>query len=246
MAVDDDGTGLYTTGLGHGDAQHTTDLDPTRPGLETWSIHEHVPADRPGVDLRNSRTGEIYFAAARGRDVRRGMAADIAPRHTGCELWGGSRFLRNVKGHAIGPAPRSTKMAMWWDGDLLRELLSGVEISKWDYENGREIPLFRGRTQSLAANNGSKPNPCLSADLLGDWREKLVARTSNGRELRVYTTTIPTEHRMFTLMHDPTYRLSVAWQNVGYNQPPHPGFFLGHEMEFMPQPKIRLVGKAGE
>ncbi len=130
----------------------------------------------------------------------------------------------------IGPRPSSQNMAIWWDGDLLRELLDGVNIVKWDYEAGRQEILFDGRALGLASNNGSKSNPCLSADILGDWREELIARTSDSRELRIFSTTIPTEYRMPTLMHDSQYRLSIAWQNVAYNQPPHPSFFLGHGM----------------
>lgn len=228
MVVDDNGTGLYSTRLGHGDAQHMSDLDPSRPGMEIWSIHEKPPAEWAGVELRNARTGEIYFAAAHGVDVGRGMAADIDPRHPGYEMWGGTRNLFNTKGEDIGPRPNSQNMAIWWDGDLLRELLDGVTIFKWDYEAGQQQTLFDGRALGLASNNGSKSNPCLSADILGDWREELVARTSDSRELRIYSTTIPSPFRMPTLMHDSQYRLSIAWQNVGYNQPPHPGFFLGH------------------
>ena len=230
MVVDDDGIGLYSTRLGHGDAQHMSDLDPSRPGMEIWSIHEHPPAERAGVELRNARTGEIYFAAAHGVDVGRGMAADIDPRYPGYEMWGGTRNLFNTKGEDIGPRPSSQNMAIWWDGDLLRELLDGVSISKWDYEAGRQVTLFDGRALGLASNNGSKSNPCLSADILGDWREELVARTSDSSELRIYSTTIPTQFRMPTLMHDSQYRLSITWQNVAYNQPPHPSFFLGYGM----------------
>lgn len=230
MVVDDDGTGLYSTRLGHGDAQHMSDLDPSRPGMEIWSIHEKPPAGRAGVEMRNAKTGEIYFEAAHGVDVGRGMAADIDPRHPGYEMWGGTRNLFNTKGENIGPRPSSQNMAIWWDGDLLRELLDGVSISKWDYEAGRQNTLFDGRALGLASNNGSKSNPCFSADILGDWREELIARTTDNRELRIYSTTIPTEYRLPTLMHDSQYRLSIAWQNVAYNQPPHPSFFLGHGM----------------
>jgi hypothetical protein len=90
-----------------------------------------------------------------------------------------------------------------------------------------------------AANNGSKANPCLSADILGDWREEVIWRTRDGSELRIFTTTASTEHRLYTLMHDPVYRLGVAWQNVAYNQPPHTGFYLGHGMAAPPRPAIR-------
>lgn len=241
--IDDDGKGLYSTGLGHGDALHVGDFDPDRPGLEVWGIHENEEGNptRPGVALFAARTGEILFTGSIGQDVGRGMAADIDPRHRGAELWGGSGGLRNVRGERIGSSPRSVNFGIWWDGDLLRELLDGVTITKWDWEQQREVPLFVGREHGLAANNGSKANPCLSADLLGDWREELVARTIDSRELRIYVSTIPTEHRLVTLMHDPQYRLSVAWQNVGYNQPPHPSFYLGEGMSLPRRANIRVV-----
>ena len=225
--IDDDGRGLYSTGLGHGDALHVADLDPARPGLEVWAIHENERGQprRPGATLRSAASGEARFAALAGRDVGRGLAADIDPRHPGAELWTNNGGLWNAKGQEIGSRPRSCNMAIWWDGDLQRELLSGVDIAKWDYAAGRETPLLVGREFGVASNNGSKQNPCLSADILGDWREELVARTRDGRELRIFTTTIPTEHRLVTLMHDPQYRLGVAWQNVAYNQPPHLSYF---------------------
>ncbi len=124
------------------------------------------------------------------------------------------------------------------DGDLLRELLDGVTVTKWDWTSGRETPLLAGVDFDCAPNNGTKSNPCLCADLLGDWREELVARTRDGKELRIFTTSIPTEHRLYTLMHDPTYRLGIAWQNVAYNQPAHPGFYLGEGMKPAPRPAI--------
>ncbi|HEY8469631.1 MAG TPA: rhamnogalacturonan lyase, partial [Longimicrobiales bacterium] len=87
-------------------------------------------------------------------------------------------------------------------------------------------------------NNGTKATPVLSADILGDWREEVIWRSADNRELRIYTTTIPTEHRLYTLMHDPIYRLGVAWQNVAYNQPPHTGFYMGDDMAPPPRPAI--------
>jgi rhamnogalacturonan endolyase len=230
--IDDNGQGLFSTKLGHGDALHVTDLDPTRPGLEVWGIHENEQGDRnrAGAALFDARTGEVIFTGSIGQDVGRGMAADIDPRHPGAELWTNNGGLWNAQGQAIGPRPRAANMAIWWDGDLLRELLDGVTISKWDYENGRENRILSGRDLGVASNNGTKANPCLAADILGDWREELVARSADGRELRIFTTTIPSEHRLTTLMHDRHYRLSVAWQNVAYNQPPHTGFFLGEGM----------------
>lgn len=235
--IDDDGTGLFTTNLGHGDALHVSDFDPGRPGLEVWGIHENEQGDstRGGSALVDANTGEVLLRVGVGQDVGRGMAADIDPRHPGAELWGGTRGLLNIKGERIGNAPRSVNSAIWWDGDLLRELLDGVTISKWEYAQEREGRLLAGRDLGVVSNNGSKANPCLSADILGDWREELIARTVDSRELRIFTTTIPTEHRLPTLMHDSHYRLSVAWQNVAYNQPPHTSFFLG-QGAFLPLP----------
>jgi rhamnogalacturonan endolyase len=95
-------------------------------------------------------------------------------------------------------------------------------------------------------NNGTKTNPCLSGDILGDWREELIVRTRDNSAIRIYTTTIPTEHRIYTLMHDSQYRAAIAWQNVAYNQPPHPSFYIGDEMKAPPKPNIKIVERAGQ
>ena len=245
MCVDDDGTGLYSTDLRHGDAMHVSDLDPTRPGLEVWGIHENevpIPGyeDGFGAALFDARTGEILWGKDAGRDVGRGVAADIDPRYPGAECWGGSGGLRTIAGAEIGPRPRSRNFLVWWDGDLLRETLDGTRIAKWDWANGVEVVMFTA--QGCVANNGSKSTPALSADLLGDWREEVLWRARDNRELRLYTTTIPTDHRFPTLMHDPQYRLSIAWQNVAYNQPPHTSFYLGTGMEAPSRSDIALVG----
>jgi rhamnogalacturonan endolyase len=66
-------------------------------------------------------------------------------------------------------------------------------------------------------------------------------RTTDNKELRVYTTTIPSTHRIPTLMHDPQYRLSIAWQNTSYNQPPHTSYYLGEGMKAVPKPNIQVA-----
>ena len=242
MCVDDTGKALWNTGLGHGDALHLSDLDPEHPGLEVFDIHEHISHPH-GVDFRDAKTGKILWSKP-SPDVGRGVAFDIDPRHPGHECWAagpGLDSLYDAKGVAIGPKPRSCNMAVWWDGDLLRELLSGTTIDKWDYENGHEIRLLSAHDFAAASNNSSKANPCLCADILGDWREEVIWRSRDNQELRIFTTTLPTTHRFPTLMHDPQYRLGVAWQNVGYNQPAHPGFFLGAGMKAPPRPAITTV-----
>jgi len=217
--IDDNGKGLYSTGLGHGDAIHLSDIDPDRPGLEVFDIHEH-PRHPNGAEFRDARTGALIWGKP-SPDVGRGVAFDIDPRHRGSEMWAsgvGLTGLWNVKGKSISDRkPRSCNFGVWWDGDLLREILDGNRISKWNWQESTEINLVTA--ENCAANNSSKSTPCLCADIFGDWREEVIWRTTDGKELRIYTTTIPTEHRLSTLMHDPIYRLSVAYQNVGYNQP---------------------------
>lgn len=240
MVVDDDGKGLYTTGWRHGDSMHISDMYPDRPGLEVLTVHENeddtVRFQSPGMAMRDARTGEAIWKHSPGVDVSLGVAADIDPRHRGYEAWGGPGGLRNSNGNEIAPAPRSCGFVIWWDGDLLRELIAGSSVTKWNWETGTENRIF-----STGLHSGwRKPN--LTADLLGDWREEMLVTAPDGKSLRLYTTTIPTEHRIPTLMHDPQYRLSIAWQNVVYNKPPHPGFYLGHGMVAPPRPNIRLIG----
>lgn len=226
MCVDDNGKGLYSTGLRHGDALHVSDLDPSRPGLEVYGIHEiEDGTNGPGAAMYDARTGTILWTSDPNKDVGRGVAADIDPRHPGAEIWGGTEGLKNAKGERLGAAPRSVNFAIWWDGDLLRELLDRNVIAKWDWQNSKLDTIFTA--DGCTSNNGSKATPTLSADILGDWREEVIWRTTDNQALRIYTTTIPTPHRLPTLMHDSQYRLSIAWQNVAYNQPPHPSFYLG-------------------
>jgi len=237
MVVDDDGHGLFSTGLRHGDALHVSNFDPSTPDLEVWGVHENeepVPGHEhdPAAALYNARTGAVRWSADPGLDAGRGMAADIDPRYPGAEVWATSPGvgLRTITGQRIGNAPRAVNFGIWWDGDLLRELLDGTTISKWDYQNSQLVPLLTGSTLGAASNNGTKATPVLSADLLGDWREEVIWRSASNDELLLCTTTIPTTYRLPTLMHDPQYRLSIAWQNVGYNQPPHTSYFLGEGM----------------
>jgi len=233
MVVDDDGRGLFTTGFRHGDALHVSRFDPAHANPLAYTIHENEgsrwDANTPAAACFDAATGKTVWRTGDGLDAGRGLAADIDPRHAGAEMWGGPGGLRSCRGEAIGPAPRSANFAIWWDGDLLRELLDGTVISKWDWNAGRLDPLFIA--DGCRAASGSKGTPVLMADLYGDWREELIFRTSDNKALRIYTTTIPTQHRIVTLMHDRQYRLSAAWQNVGYNQPPHTSYHLGDAMK---------------
>ena len=246
MCVDHDGRGLYNTGFGHGDAMHLTAFDPTTRQLQVWDCHENR---RDGSDFRDAATGKVIFQIPSTSDVGRCMAADIDPTSPGVEMWStDSHGVRNIKGEVVIGArdsddPQhnnqvtmngrwlSVNFGIWWDGDLLRELLDHETVTKYDWEQHTVVELqrFEGRF-----NNGSKSNPCLSADILGDWREEVLLRNNESTQLRLYVSTIPTEHRINCLMEDIPYRLSVAAENTAYNQPPETGFYLGPDKTVNP------------
>lgn len=168
------------------------------------------------------------------------MAADIDPNHPGVEVWAsGGVGLYSITGTKISNNTPSINFGIWWDGDLSRELLDDIRIDKWNYNNNTMYNLLTG--SGVASNNGTKATPTLQADLIGDWREEVIWRKSDNTALRIYTTTDLTSHKIYTLMHDPVYRLSIAWQNVAYNQPPHTGFFLGNGMGPVTKPDIYVV-----
>lgn len=223
--IDHDGKGLYSTGLGHGDAMHLTAFLPDDDHLQVWQCHE---SDGNGSTLRDAATGEILVQIRAKEDVGRSMAADIDPTHPGVEMWSSaSGGLLDCHGEVIHEYVKglSTNMAIWWDGDLSRELLDGTRISKYLPGEGRCDVIFD--PQGVARNNGTKANPCLQGDIVGDWREELLARTDDDTALRLYVSTIPTIYRAVTFMSDPPYRISVATQNVAYNQPTQPGLYFG-------------------
>lgn len=228
MAVDNDGTGLYTTCMGHGDAIHQYAFYPDSAQLQIWDMHENK---RDGSDFRDAKTGRIIFQIPSNEDVGRGMAADIDPTNWGLEMWSSTqRGYFDVKGKIHAPeAWIPMNSAVWWDGDLLRELLDRNAIFKWDWRRQKVDLIKDFRAEGCTFNNGTKQNPCLSADIIGDWREEVVVRNQESTELRIYSTTIPTSYRFPTFMFDIPYRISVAIENVGYNQPPAPGFYFGSD-----------------
>jgi rhamnogalacturonan endolyase len=240
--IDDNGGRLYVSGLGHGDALHVGDFIPSRAGLEIWDIHES--SSQPGADLRDARTGARIFATPNNNGVEgpgRGVAADIWAGNAGAEYWGAGpnmTFLRNASGANIGRNPGSANHLAWWDADFVRELVDGNHVDK--YGTGSDTRLFTA--DGATSSNGTKSNPALSGDLFGDWREEVIWRTSNNNALRIYTTTNVANSRIYTLLHDPQYRVALAWQNTAYNQPPHPGFFIGDGMPTPPTPNITVPG----
>lgn len=228
MTVDNNGQGLYSTGLGHGDALHLTQFLVDDPHLQVWACHENK---LDGSTFRDARTGKIIFQIPDNTDVGRCMAADIDPESPGVEMWSlASGGLRSPRGEVICPEVKglSCNMAVWWDGDLLRELLDRNRVSKYDRAQKRcnVITTFTG-AHSI---NGTKAVPCLQGDITGDWREEVILPSDDNRHLRLYTTTVPTRYRFHTFLEDPVYRISIATENVGYNQPTQPGFYFGPDL----------------
>ena len=239
-ALDDDGKVLYATGFGHGDAIHLGDLDPDRPGLELFDVHEEK--GDYAWDLHDAATGEIIWKGGqKGADNGRGLAADIVADSRGYEFWssygGFDSSSRNqnpfnaITGEQAGSSKPSMNFRIYWDGDELDELLDGITISKYGKSSLMLGPGLSAIGASSMGNssscNGTKATPCLAADIFGDWREEVIlwSKTDNAT-LNVYSTAYETDYRFPTLMHDHTYRMAVAWQNTAYNQPPHLGFYL--------------------
>ncbi len=246
--LDDDGTLLWSTGQGHGDALHLADLDPTRDGLELWICHEEAKSGY-GVSYIDAKTGEILYHIDADKDTGRCAADNITAENPGAELWGArpAGVVLDTAGNTIeGLSTPAMNFFSYWDGDLERELLDGGDgkpatITKMN-ENGRISTLLT--TDGCLVNNSTKANPCLSADIFGDWREELIVRTDSNDAVRIYCTTYDTDYRITTLMHDAQYRMQVSSQNTAYNQPPHPSFFLGtgYDLPERPADTVNMTG----
>lgn len=254
-SIDHDGSLLYRTGSGHGDALHLGDFDPDREGLEVFMVHEETSsAYKYDAEFRDARTGEIIWSIAQsGNDIGRGMAADVSNQWRGYECWPGAYYGDGNKGNAtfdckgnlISTKRGSTNFRIYWDGDLRDELFDGCynkDTKKYEPEitkvasnaAGTETTWTFANYNAMACNT-TKATPCLQADILGDWREELVLWDGeNSSDLLIFTTVIPTQYRVPCLMQDHNYRMAIAWQNVGYNQPPHLGYYLSDRYSLDP------------
>ncbi|MDE5814655.1 MAG: rhamnogalacturonan lyase, partial [Muribaculaceae bacterium] len=208
MTVDNDGTGLYSTGMYHGDAIHLLS-DINNEKYYVWGCHENK---KDGTSLRDAATGEVILLYPSNKDIGRCMAGDIDPTHEGVELWSpSSGGLRSFSGELITPqnefmgethARIPVNFCVLWDGDLLTELLDGntksLSIRKYNWNTGETETIKE--LEGAASNNWTKANPCLQADILGDWREEVIARTPDNKSLRIYVTEHPTDYRFHTFM----------------------------------------------
>lgn len=253
--------GMASTNLGHGDASHTGDLDPYRRGLETFACNE----EKPSFNYRNAATCEIYARSTSTGDDGRAMAGNFTneyPGGIGASTQSGIIPLSLVQPNPLSPTtisemtnnwntntpnPIALNFRIYWDGDLLSETINGPGASEnylfVDKLGSRIFDTGHGNYET-ASINGTKKNPCATGDILGDWREEIVVRSADNRFIRVYTTVTPTEHRMPSLWYDHQYRQAMVWQTEGYNQPPHPSFFVG-ELEGLTQapPPYTLSGR---
>ena len=235
--IDNTGAGLCSTGFNHGDAIHAGDLIPSRPGLEFFMCNED--GDHPAYHLRDGKTcAIIQQGPVNGADTGRCVAEDVDSANPGAEMWSSSTtgLLSATTNMSVGSAPGSTNFLVWWDGDETRELEDANHIDK--YKAGTTSRLLTAT--GFTSNNGTKSTPTLTADLYGDWREEVVWRATDSSSLRIYTTTAVTTRRIYTLMHDPQYRMQVTSEQTAYNQPPHTGFHIGSGMAAPPAPAITV------
>lgn len=248
--IDDDGSVLYSSKdvlppgsaapgelarLGHGDAMHVTDIDPQRPGKEIFTVHEGATSAPYGYALRDARTGEVIYGEYSGRDTGRGMVGDIVPEEPGLETW--AMRLRTADGDALGTAMPGTNQSIRWAADMTTQIVDGAGDVTPTIKDWRRGTLLTA-TGTLT-NNGTKGNPSLVADIFGDWREELLVRTADSSAIRIYLSTERTDRKLYTLMHDPQYRVEVARQQTTYNQPSYTGFYLGSDLDWAKVPLVR-------
>lgn len=239
----------WCTFMEHGDALHIGDYDPTHPGFEFFTVHEDSGPNNMsgetveinfGMSVIDANTGEIMFHESAGDDTGRGVMANVGAGGF-YQIWSARNSPKKSNGgknfSEISLSGASQNSRIFWDGDLYDELLDRTRITSW---NGSEMTsIFNA--DGCTSINGTKAPPALSADLFGDWREEVVFPTRDGNYLRVYTTTIPSEYKIKTLMQDPVYRSGVAAEQTAYNQPPHVGFYMGDEIFDAPVTKIEIT-----
>lgn len=246
LTLDDDGLIYNTTGYGHGDALHVSDWVSWNDGLEIMQVHEEKESDY-AAEIRDAKTGQVLMGYAFVKDTGRGMAGDIDPASEGAEWWasygvdgtGATASVYSTASTIDNPdilaanTKPSINFSILWDGDLLTELqdhvysngsCQAVKITKWDYENKKEVNLLYEKDASTS--NTTKGNVGLAADICGDWREEIIVRTSDNSKVRIYTTNYMTDYVIPTLMQNQAYRIGIAWQNVGYNQPAHTDYLI--------------------
>ena len=236
--IDDNGKLLWCNRKGHGDAMHLGDLVPDRPGLELFMCHEHAPY---GVSLIDAATGQDIFHYDGDKDTGRCCADNVWSGNPGAEFWGSrpANTIMDAAGKTLSNIGAPQNFLIYWDGDLEREMLNDITISKFTAAD-KITDIFTA--SGCASNNGTKAVPCLTADLFGDWREELLLRTEDNSRIRVFCTTASTDVRLTTLMHDTQYRTQTCCEQSSYNQPPHTSFYLGTGSMLPERPSVVVNG----
>ena len=221
------------TGYGHGDALRLGDFLPYRDGLEIWACFE---TGDYGAALRAAQTGETIWCHKESGDVGRCCVADLFPEYPGCEMWWYGGKIMTADGEQITTnggeslSPPANNVAVWFTGSLNRQLLDGNKVCTRNITDGKERRALRANFFDAKAINGTKDNPCLYADLLGDWREEIIYVDSAETQLKIFSTWYPTEYRFHPLLKDHLYEMSALNQNIGYNQSTEMGNYLGSDL----------------
>ena len=226
MVIDDNGKGLSTTGLGHGDAQHCSDFDPYRHGQEIFTCNE----DHPAMNYRDGTTSKIYYRLQSTADDGRAICANFSNDYPGAIGHSSqSGVISCVTDKVLQGAPSgfANNFRIYWDDDLLEEGLDGASSREGASRVFKADGSIVFTADGTANCNWTKNTPSATGDIFGDWREEIIARTSDNKYIRIYTTNIYTQWRNYTLWHDHQYRQGMVWESVGYNQPPHASYYLG-------------------
>ncbi len=234
MAVDHDGQGLWTTGLGHGDANHVGKFLPDREGLQVYHCLEH---GKTMVALHDAKDGSVIWekSAAEDNDMGRCMTADIDPSSPGYEFWWYGSNAWTADGTTdLGYKPKSCNAGIWFDGTLSRQLINENIIESPAY--GRTFTIYRYNESFI---NGTKSNTCWYGDLFGDWREEFIVPDGTKlKDIKIFSTWYPSDYKFPYLMSDHTYFMSCVNQNIGYNQPTNLGYYFGADMDMSQVPLV--------
>lgn len=257
--IDHDGSVLYSgkgmlpdgtiAKLGHGDAMHVGCFDPDRPGQQIFSVFEGAKEAPYGYALRNAKTGKVDFGRYAEEDLGRCMVGDIDPARRGYSMWINDLAEYDCHGKLIRKDTLGSNMSIRYASDYSTQIVDGVNYLDTEHHPGTGVINDRThgvmlRPQGTRTNNGTKGNPCLVADIFGDYREEILLRTQDSSAIRIYTNTEVSDHRMICLMEDMQYRCGTIWQNNCYNQPCYPSFYYGSDMdaaEVLPGMKQRPV-----
>lgn len=241
--IDHDGSLLYSSydhlpdgrlaKLGHGDAMHVARINPDLPGYQIFNVFEGAKAAPYGFALRDALTGKVFFGEYAEEDLGRCMIGDVVPGVRGLQVWVKDTF--DCNGNKLDVKRLGTNANIHWACDMTTQIIDGVDYM----ERKKQTGIINDNThgimldpQGTLTNNGTKGNPCLVADIFGDYRDEIILRLEDSSAVRIYTNTDLSAHKLFTLLHDIQYRVGVAWQNNCYNQPCYTKFYLASDMEW--------------